>query len=51
MTSSEPMLEVGFHTGAFNSAYYSFLRAVEWARTHGVKGIECGYVDGVTWNH
>jgi len=49
--SSDPRLEVGFHTGAFNSAYYSFARAVEWARAHGVKGIECGYVDGVTWNH
>ena len=46
-----PFLEVGFHTGGFNSAYYSFCKAVEWARDRGVKGIECGFVDGVAWNH
>lgn len=45
------MLNIGFHTGAFNSAYYSFQRAVEWAGKHGVHGIECGFVDGVTWQH
>jgi inosose dehydratase len=45
------MLNIGFHTGAFNSAYYSFQRAVEWAGEHGVHGIECGFVDGVTWQH
>ncbi len=48
---SDPFLEVGFHTGGFNSAYYSFQKAVEWARDRGVKGIECGFVDGVAWNH
>lgn len=51
MTDSRPALEVGFHTGAFNSAYYSFPKAVEWAREHHVRNIECGFVDGVTWNH
>lgn len=44
-------LEVGFHTGAFNSAYFSFWKAVDWARNHGVHSIECGFIDGVTWNH
>jgi inosose dehydratase len=51
MSPTPPILEVGFHTGAFNSAYFSFPRAVEWARSHGVRNIECGFVDGVTWNH
>lgn len=51
MTRPQPALEVGFHTGAFNSAYFSFPKAVEWARVHGVRNIECGFVDGVTWNH
>jgi inosose dehydratase len=44
-------LALGMHTGAFNTAYFSFARAVEWARTHGLRNIECGFVDGVTWNH
>jgi len=44
-------LETGFHTGAFNSGYFSFWRAADWARDHGVHNIECGFVDGVTWNH
>lgn len=48
---SAPFLEVGFHTGAFNSANYSFHKAVEWAQARAVKGIECGFVDGVAWNH
>jgi len=46
-----PKLAVGFHTGAFNSAYFSFPKTVEWARTHGVHSIECGFLDGVSWNH
>ena len=46
-----PFLKVGLHTGGFNSAYYSFRKSVEWAREHEVKNIECGFVDGVTWNH
>lgn len=44
-------LRVGFHTGAFNTAYFSFPKAVSWGRKHGLHGIECGFVDGVTWNH
>jgi len=45
------MLGVGFHTGSFNSAYISFFAAVCWARDHGFHGIECGFLDGVAWNH
>lgn len=44
-------MHVGFHTGAFNSAYISFEETIKWARAHGIKNIECGFVDGVTWNH
>lgn len=44
-------LEIGFHTGAFHSAYFSFPKALAWARDHGIRNIECGFVDGVTWNH
>jgi sugar phosphate isomerase/epimerase len=50
-SGNRPQLEVGFHTGGFNSAYFSFPKTVEWARTHGVHGIECGFLDGVSWNH
>ena len=51
MKEDNAHLEVGFHTGAFNSAYYSFPKAVAFAHEHGVRNIECGFVDGVTWNH
>jgi len=44
-------LKVGFHTGSFNSAYFSFLKAVEWAQEQGIHNIECGFIDGVMWNH
>jgi inosose dehydratase len=43
--------KIGFHTGGFNSAYISFGKAVRWAQEHGVHGIECGFIDGVAWNH
>jgi inosose dehydratase len=47
----EAYLKIGFHAGGFNSAYISFEKAVRWAKEHGVHGIECGFIDGVTWNH
>ncbi len=50
-SEKRPKLQVGFHTGGFNSAYFSFPKTVKWARTHGVHGIECGFLDGVSWNH
>ena len=49
--ASRAKFRVGFHNGAFHSAYFSFEKVVSWAREHGVKNIECGMIDGVTWNH
>jgi len=45
------MMTIGFHTDAFNSAYWSFDRCLEWARRNGVGFIECGLIDGVSWIH
>jgi sugar phosphate isomerase/epimerase len=50
-SSQKAFLKIGFHAGGFNSAYISFEKAVRWAEEHGVHGIECGFVGGVTWNH
>ncbi len=44
-------MRIGFHTDAFNSAYWSFDRCLAWAQTHGVHFIECGLIDGVSWIH
>jgi len=44
-------MKIGFHTDAFNSAYYSFEAALEWAQRNGVHYIECGLIDGVSWIH
>ncbi len=45
------MIEIGFHTDAFNSSYWSFTQCLEWAQRHGVHWIECGAIDGVSWIH
>lgn len=45
------MMTIGFHTDAFNSAYWSFDRCLDWARRNGVGFIECGLIDGVSWIH
>ncbi|HBY58795.1 MAG TPA: hypothetical protein DEH78_03175 [Solibacterales bacterium] len=45
------MDQIGFHTDAFNSAYWSFEQALAWAGQHGVPWIECGAIDGVSWIH
>jgi len=45
------MPEIGFHTDAFNSSYWSFSQCLEWAHRHGVRWIECGAIDGVSWIH
>jgi len=45
------MIEIGFHTDAFNSAYWSFDQCLEWAHTNGLRWIECGAIDGVSWIH
>ena len=45
------MMRIGFHTDAFNSAYWSFEKCLQWAQTNGVHFIECGVIDGVSWIH
>jgi sugar phosphate isomerase/epimerase len=45
------MIEIGFHTDAFNSAYWSFEQCLEWAQRNDVRYIECGTIDGVSWIH
>jgi inosose dehydratase len=45
------MIEIGFHTDAFNSAYWNFDQALEWAHRNGLRWIECGAIDGVSWIH
>lgn len=44
-------MKIGFHTDAFNSAYWSFERCLAWARENEVGWIECGLIDGVSWIH
>ena len=45
------MMEIGFHTDAFNSVYWSFEQCLEWAQRHDVHWIECHSLDGVTGLH
>lgn len=44
-------MQIGFHTDAFNSAFWSFEKCLEWAQAHDVHQIECGLIDGVSWLH
>jgi len=44
-------MKIGFHTDAFNSAYFSFEKCLQWAQKNGVHCIECGLIDGVSWIH
>ncbi len=44
-------MNIGFHTDAFNSAYWDFEKCLEWAQRHEVHFIECGLIDGVSWIH
>ena len=45
------MIEIGFHTDAFNSSYWNFEQCLQWAQKHDVHWIECGMIDGVSWIH
>jgi sugar phosphate isomerase/epimerase len=45
------MIEIGFHTDAFNSSYWSFEQCLQWAQKNDVHWIECGTIDGVSWLH
>jgi len=44
-------MRIGFHTDAFNSAYWSFDQCLAWAQQHGLHYLECGLIDGVSWIH
>lgn len=44
-------MHISFHTDAFNSAYFSFEKCLAWAQRYGVRFIECGLIDGVSWIH
>jgi sugar phosphate isomerase/epimerase len=44
-------MEIGFHTDAFNSAYWNFEQCLQWAQRNGLHFIECGAIDGVSWIH
>ena len=44
-------MQIGFHTDAFNSAYWSFEKCLVWAQANHVRFIECGLIDGVSWIH
>jgi len=44
-------MNIGFHTDAFNSAYWSFDKCLAWAQRNQVHYIECGLIDGVSWIH
>jgi sugar phosphate isomerase/epimerase len=45
------MIEIGFHTDAFNSSYWNFEQCLQWAQKNDVHWIECGMTDGVSWLH
>ncbi len=45
------MIEIGFHTDAFNSSYWNFEQCLQWAHKNEVHYIECGTIDGVSWLH
>jgi sugar phosphate isomerase/epimerase len=44
-------MKIGFHTDAFNSAYWNFEKCLQWASENEVHFIECGLIDGVSWIH
>lgn len=44
-------MKIGFHTDAFNTAYFSFEKCLAWAQKNNVHYIECGLIDGVSWIH
>jgi inosose dehydratase len=44
-------MNLGFHTDAFNSVYWSFEQCLPWAQRQDLRYIECGAIDGVSWIH
>lgn len=44
-------MKIGFHTDAFNTAYWNFEKCLQWAQDNDVHYIECGLIDGASWIH
>lgn len=44
-------MRIGFHTDAFNSAVFSFEKALQWAQKNKVHYIEPGVIEGACWIH
>jgi len=44
-------MKIGFHTDAFNSAYFNFEACLDWAKRNDVHYIEPGLIDGASWIH
>jgi len=44
-------MKIGFHTDAFNSAAFSFEKALIWAQQHDLHYVEAGVIDGMSWIH
>jgi sugar phosphate isomerase/epimerase len=44
-------MKIGFHTDAFNSAFFNFEKCLQWAQQNKLHYIECGLMDGVSWAH
>jgi sugar phosphate isomerase/epimerase len=44
-------MKIGFHTDAFNSAFFNFEKCLLWAQENDLHYIECGVMDGVSWGH
>jgi inosose dehydratase len=42
-------MKISFHTDAFNSAVFSFDKALRWAQSNDIHHIECGVIEGVSW--
>ena len=47
----EHAMKIGFHTDAFNSAYWNFEKCLAWAQDNNIHFIECGLIDGASWIH
>jgi sugar phosphate isomerase/epimerase len=50
-SEGKPSMKIGFHTDAFNSAFFNFEKCLHWAQEHQLHFIECGVMDGVSWAH
>ncbi len=44
-------MKIGYHTDAFNSAFFNFEKCLDWGQRNGLHYVECGVMDGVSWAH